>query len=217
MADIETLLKQWVAEACKYPPGSRQRQDYLTKVIRAASKKLWQERTPYYEDAVQKTWVYFCRNVCEANSAKDKYDPTKSNVTTWLNNHLRFRLKDAKGQQSLEEQRRVSPYRRGSRTGERGELVDPIDLIPAPEPVPDVLTEVRAWIAADPTGELRAKHIKGHPEVTCQVLLLRRLPPETSWKDLASEFGIPIPSLASFYQRQCLPKLRKFGESEGYV
>lgn len=217
MADIETLLKQWVAEACKYPPGSRQRQYYLTKVIRAVSKKLWQERTPYYEDAMQKTWVYFCRNVCEANSAKGKYDPTKSNVTTWLNNHLRFRLKDAKSQQSLEEQRRVSPYRRGSRTGERGELVDPIDQIPAPEPVPDLLSQVRAWIAADPTGELRAKHIKGRPEITCQVLLLRRLPPETSWKDLSSEFGIAIPTLASFYQRQCVPQLRKFGESEGYV
>jgi hypothetical protein len=46
---------------------------------------------------------------------------------------------------------------------------------------------------------------------------LRRLPPETSWEKLSQELGIPISSLSTFYQRKCLPKLRNFGESEGYV
>jgi hypothetical protein len=48
------------------------------------------------------------------------------------------------------------------------------------------------------------------------VLILRRLPPETPWKVLSEEFDIPSSTLSSFYQRQCLPRLREFGKSEGY-
>jgi hypothetical protein len=60
-------------------------------------------------------------------------------------------------------------------------------------------------------------HIAGRPEVNAQVLILRRLPPEASWKELSAEFNLPISTLSSFYQRQCIPRLRKFGESEGYL
>jgi hypothetical protein len=60
-------------------------------------------------------------------------------------------------------------------------------------------------------------HITNHPEVTAKVLILRRLPPEDSWKSIAAEFNVSIPTLSSFYQRQCLPRLRNFGESEGYL
>ncbi|MDJ0689538.1 MAG: helix-turn-helix domain-containing protein [Xenococcaceae cyanobacterium MO_188.B32] len=44
-----------------------------------------------------------------------------------------------------------------------------------------------------------------------------RLPPETSWQELSKEFGISISTLSNFYQRQCMPRLRNFAKSEGYI
>ena len=75
----------------------------------------------------------------------------------------------------------------------------------------------KQWAKTDPSGELQSIHIQGHPLVTCQVLILERLPPETSWKTMSAEFNISISTLTSFYRRQCIPRLRKFGESQGYM
>lgn len=216
MTEFDDPLYQLVVEACKHPPGSVQRQRNLTKVIRLVSPKLWREYTPYYQDALQQTWVYFCQNVCEKGTG-EKYDPTRSSVATWLNYYLRRRLQDHFIHHQKQQAIQASGQARGAKSGEPGERVDPIDLVPAPPDVPPILEEVKAWAEADATGELCATHIKGHPEVNCQVLILRRLPPETSWKALSEEFGLAIPTLSAFYQRQCVPRLRKFGESEGYV
>lgn len=71
---------------------------------------------------------------------------------------------------------------------------------------------VRAKIEADETGELRECHIEDHREVTAQVLILQRLPPEAKWKDLAKEFGISTSTLSCFYQRQCKPRLKAICE-----
>jgi hypothetical protein len=34
---------------------------------------------------------------------------------------------------------------------------------------------------------------------------------------LSEEFGLSIGTLSSFYKRQCLPRLRKFAEEQGYL
>jgi hypothetical protein len=77
------------------------------------------------------------------------------------------------------------------------------------------LEDLETWAQTDSEGELRRTCIKGRPDVNCQVLILKRLPPEVSWKELSEEFTLSIPTLSSFYQRQCIPRLRKFAESEG--
>ena len=96
------------------------------------------------------------------------------------------------------------------------DLVDPIENLAAEPDIPPILDDVQRWAEADESGELRRVKIEGS-QVTCQTLILRRLPPEASWKDLAAEFGLSISTLSSFYQRQCLPRLRKFGETQGYL
>ena len=93
MEKIANTLAQLVKEACEHPPGSRNRQKKLTKIIRLVNSKLWKENTAYYEDALQETWVYFCQNICEGKTAKI-YDPDKASIVTWLNNYLKWRLKD---------------------------------------------------------------------------------------------------------------------------
>lgn len=209
-------LAQLVTEACKYPPGSPQRQRYLTQAIRLTASKLWRENVAYYQDALQQTWEYFCKNICERTTG-ERYDPARGSVITWLNYYLKRRLQDFYIEQQKQQIRTAGSQRQSARSGEQEGEIDPVDRVAAPADVPPILEAVQTWAEADPSGELCRTHIEGKPEVNCQVLILRRLPPETSWKDLSEELGAAVPTLSSFYQRQCLPRLRKFGESEGYL
>lgn len=210
MNQQEERLRQLVERACAHPAGSAERQKNLTRIIRLVTPKLWKEYAPYYQDALQQTWVYFCQNICEGNTGKP-YDPDRGSVITWLNFYLKRRLQDFFIDTQKE---RATTVRK---LGDDSQTTDPVDNLAADPDVPPLLEDVKRWVQADPDGELQRNHITDRPEVNCQVLILRRLPPETSWKDLAAEFDLSISTLSSFYQRQCLPRLRKFGESEGYL
>lgn len=214
MNDWDKQLRQMVEDACRHRSGSVQRQKNLTRIIRIVSNKLWKDYNPYYQDALQQTWIYFCQNICEGNTA-DPYNPDRGTVVTWLNSYLKRRLQDFYIEDQKQKAKTVSPH--PSKLGDSDEVINPIENVAAEPEVPDLLEEVRRWVEDDPTGELSSVHISNCPQVTCQVLILRRLPPEQSWKELAKEFNVSISTLSSFYQRQCLPRLRKFGESEGYL
>lgn len=216
MNDLDERLRTLVREACSNPPGSLKRQRYLTQIIRLVSGKLWKESVPYYQDALQQTWIYFCQNLCEGKTGAC-YDPNRSGLATWLNSYLRRRLQDFFIEQRKQEVTLATPQSKQGRSGEAGDVIDPLDMVPSEPDVPPILDQVKQWAEEDVTGELHTVHIEGHPQVNCQLLILRRLPPETSWKELAGEFGLSVSTLSSFYQRQCLPRLRKFGETEGYL
>ena len=212
---LEERLHQLVTEACRHRAGSAERQKNLTKIIRLIANKLWRENTPYYQDALQQTWVYFCQNICEGNTG-EPYNPSRGSVITWLNYYLKRRLQDFY-LEDQERRRKIVSNIAILGLGEPDESIDTLANIPDEPNLPPLLEEVRIWAQTDPDGELSSIHIAKHPAVTCQVLILRRLPPEESWKALAAEFNLSISTLSSFYQRQCLPRLRKFGESEGYL
>ena len=216
MVQFDEQLRSLVTEACGYPLGSPQRQKLLTQIIRLTANRLWRESTPYYQDALQQTWLYFCRNVCEGLTGQI-YDPTYGSVITWLNAYLKRRLQDFYINQNREQATTV-PLRVGQSTsGGIRETIDPVDNLTAAPQAPPILEDLVMWVQTDSEGELRRTYIKGRPDVNCQVLILQRLPPEVSWKELSEEFGLSIPTLSSFYQRQCLPRLRKFAELEGLL
>lgn len=204
-------LKQLVKETCRHPVGSPQRQKGLTQLVRIISRQLWHSSAAYYPDALQQTWIYFCRNLCEATTTR-AYDPDIANPITWLNAYLRRRLQDFQIAENRQLATTVSPASLRTEDG----LLDPIDRLPAPPDIPPWLDQVRDWAEADPTDELKSICITGYPQVTAQLLILKRLPPETSWKTLSADYGISIGTLSSFYQRQCLKRLRAFGQSQGY-
>lgn len=216
MVQFDEQLRCLVSEACGHPPGSPQRQKLLTQIIRLTANRLWRESTPYYQDALQQTWLYFCRNVCEGLTGKI-YDPTYGSVITWLNAYLNRRLQDFYTNQNREQATTVSPRVRQSTSGGIRETIDPVDNLPATPQAPPILEDLEIWAKTDSEGELRRTYIKGRPDVNCQVLILKRLPPEVSWRELSEEFELSIPTLSSFYQRQCLPRLRKFAELEGLL
>lgn len=207
MEKISDNLTWLVQEACKYPPGHKKRQKILTQIIRLVNHKLWRENTAYYEDALQETWIYFCQNICEQNTAK-QYDPNKASIITWLNNYLKWRLKDS--YIKIEKQKK---YRASVRVDKNNRIIDPVDNLPAQPDTVAILQEIEEWVIKDPEYKLRYTSLTRHPQITCQLLIQKRLPPETPWKNLAEEYGISAGTLSSFYQRKCKPLLREFSRS----
>ena len=214
MNELQEKVQTLIAEACRHPVGSPQRQRRLTQIIRLVANQLWKENVPYYQDALQQTWIYFCQNLCEGKTGR-VYAPEKATVVTWLNAYLKRRLQD--GYIDLQKQRARTVSRSAAGANSDDQPLDPIDRLAAPPDAPPLLAEVRIWAESDPEDKLTRIHIANHPHITCQLLILKRLPPETPWKDLAIELGVSIGTLSSFYQRQCQPLLREFGRSQGYL
>lgn len=216
--NLSQQLQQLVAEACSHPPKSLMRRQKLSEIVRliVQSGRLWQEGTPHYNDALQQTWVYFCRNVCEANTAKKPYDPHLASVITWLDTYLRRRLQDFNNERKQEKViRDLQPV---STDSEARNLINYVANPPTHSDSPLViLEETKKWVLADPEGELSSVHINKRPDVTCQILILKRLPPETSWKKIALEFNLPPSTAPNFYKRECLPRLRNFAKKQGYL
>ena len=208
---IANTLAQLIREACRYPYGSSQRQKKLTQIIRLLESKLWQENTAYYEDALQETWIYFCQNICEGKTAKP-YNPERASVVTWLNNYLKWRLKDGYIRTAKQRKQTAS-----SRVDESNKIIDPVDSLAAKPDIPPILEEVKKWALQDSDRQLRRIHLDNHPHITCQLLILKRLPPETPWKTLAEEYQVSAGTLSSFYQRRCKPLLREFSKLQGYI
>ncbi|MEQ9235825.1 sigma-70 family RNA polymerase sigma factor [Coleofasciculus sp. E2-BRE-01] len=207
-ADIDQQLRQLVAQTCQYPRRSLQRRRSLDQLIRAIAQsgKLWRENSPDYEEALQQTWLYLCRKI-------ENYDPAIATVTTWLDAYLKQRLNDLR----LKRWQDMKRYQPQPPPGWENPI-NPIENLPNTHPdIPPLLEETRQWAESDPDGDLSSSHIRGRPDITCQVLILRRLPPETEWRKLEAEFNCRISTLATFYQRHCVPLLRKFGESQGYL
>lgn len=200
-------LKQLVAQSCQYPADSWERKKYLNRLVGVIinSGKLWRENTPYYEDALQQTWLYFVRNLCEGNTCQP-YNPGKSSVTTWLNSYLKYRLLDFRTQKQKE--RQLYQHLKSHQSD---------ILTETPQQVPPILEQTRSWVESDPQGELTSTHMKKRPDITCQRVILRRLPPETGWEELATELNCPLSTLYSFYKRQCRPRLRQFAKSQAYI
>lgn len=205
--NLNQQLEQLVALACSYPAKSLQRRQKLNELVRLVirSGKLWKENTPYYNDALQQTWLYFCRNL-------EQYDPERSNVITWIDNYLKWRLLDFYNKELQEQVRTTS-----SPSPETEEITNQIENVPASPDIPLILEETYQWVQADRDGELRSIHVKDRPDVTCQILILRRLPPETPWKTIAKEFNLPPSTAPNFYKRECLPRLRNFALKQGYL
>jgi hypothetical protein len=209
-----STIRQLVETACSHPPGHPKRQRALTQILRDTLPRLWRDSSPYYADALQRTLMFFTENICEAKTGK-RYDPEVATIATWLNFYLRKRILDAQIGAQNRSSREVSVW-----SGSDDDSLDLIQQLPAPpdtQTAMDMLDRVRHWAETDESGELRSLCIKGYPHITAQLLILRRLPPETQLKTLAEELGAGIPTLNSFYQRQCLPRLRNFGKQQGYL
>ncbi len=207
-----------IAKACQYLPGSLGRGRFLSKLIREIVKsgKLWKENTDYYEEALQKTWIYLSQNLCEATTAKRPYNPEESSIYTWLNAYLKMRLLDCR----LDEQKakQKQKYRKiVSLEGEQDEAI--VNSIENQQAEPDAsfyVAEVIEWIETDPNNELKSRHIRGKPQINCQILLQRQCLYGQSLQELAKELGCASSTLYQLFNNDCRSLLQKFCEDQGY-
>jgi hypothetical protein len=202
---LNEQLRQLLEEICKQPSGGCQRQKLLNQLIykMQQSRRIWRGGDvtgDRYEDALQQTWLWFCKNL-------HQYDPTQASVITWFNTTLKYRLADTRREVAREKATRIA--------NDDAEF-DLADRLPANTETPPILAEIRAWVERE-EKTLRRLHLRDCPEINARVLILRRLPPATTWQALALEFGVAATTLSHFYQRTCFPRLLEFGKTQGYL
>lgn len=139
MEKLNETLRQLVTETCSYPKNSDSRQQNLARIIKELKSSRRLKRglnlpEADYEDILQNTWIYLCQNLCESETAKSPYDPKCSCLLTWINAYLSWRLLDYYLKVERERQ-----SRKFVQESAEGEILDPLDLIPAQAETPPIL------------------------------------------------------------------------------
>lgn len=91
------------------------------------------------------------------------------------------------------------------------EAGEELENIPQPESEPILSEQLREYLQTS-SNQLLQKYIRGHPEVTFQVIALNRLDGK-SWKEISETFKIGIPALSNFFQRnleKIAPEIKKY-------
>lgn len=214
MVDIVQYLHQLIAEACSYPRGSLERNRKLTEIIFLMQNSGRISRNGQlnqfdYEDVLGKTWLYFCRNLCEAVTAQTSFDPERANVFTWFNSYLKYRICDRLKEIEEERNNQIQPQ-----CDLKGQSIDPITSIPYTSPTPRLIDEIHQWLE-DNQISLSRIHLRDCSEANVYSLILHHLVFDISWPILAQKFQAPTSTLSNFYNKQCLPLLKKwYGEQQ---
>lgn len=212
MNEINQQLKQLALEAQQHPAKTKQRQQALTKLLKAIqqSGQLVRPRQgdflgfyeEIYAEALQRLFFHICERI-------DDYDPQRE-VLQWANFLLNKRF-------FVEASRSVMPtLPKGVNPKEIKRLT--IDDLDRNNPIeaniqenPSLFQEVFQCLESDPEGIFKGTHISQHPAANFQFLAIQILS-GYSWKEISAELEIKIPTLSSFYQR-CLTKFApKFKE-----
>ncbi len=214
MNELDLELRQLIASAILHLPKSLERQQLLARVhiLVMKSGKLWKEHTPYYNDALQEMWEYCCEH-------PEEYNPDIKSPIVWLDDELKKRLRRMRDGKYRQQRRFITAIQT-----EQGVINNPVDNIvasPDIQSVMEIWEKTILWVQNDPDGRLRSVCFRKRPEINAQALILRRLPPDTpSWQTIADEFKLnpqQAKDLPKFYNRKCLPLLREFGLTNGYI
>jgi len=189
-------LKKLALEAQRHPPYTELRQYTLGELVEAIqlSGKLGHpHRTQFsgqfyellYEEAVNKTLIYVCRKI-------DTYDPERGQekkFMSWVN----FRL-----------DRAILETSRKCREQNVIDLPSILDLEKKLQPDESVslLDQARETIEIDGQKLFKKTHIRNRPDANFQAIALARFAGE-NWEEISAKFGIPLPTLSSFFRRCC--------------
>jgi DNA-directed RNA polymerase specialized sigma24 family protein len=218
MNDLDQTLCQMLSEVCAAPLKSPERQQWLGEIYQLVMKsgRLWRESVPYYNDVVQEMWEYCCQH-------PETYDPSVCSVITWLNDHLKRYLRRYREANSRQNRRLVNRSQFGMSPLDSENSSDLIDTLPSPpdiQPLLEMWKITLDWVNTDPDQVLRKTLFRKRSDINAQILILRRLPPETPWLVLAQTFQLTpaeAKDLPKFYYRKCLFPLRQFGISQGFI
>lgn len=213
MDDLNATLKQLVAQAVSQPVKSTDRRQTLYQIYQLVTRsgKLWRDRQPYYNDALQEMWEYCCHHL-------EDYDPSVKQVITWLDDELKRRLQRYRYAQQRDATKHIPTQSEGN-----DRLPPPAERLPAPPDIQPSLAmweQTLAWVRTDPDQTLGKTCFRKRPTVNCQKLCEQRFPPETAWGAIATELNLnaaEAKDLPKWYCRRCLPLLREFGVAQGFL
>ncbi|MEO0803993.1 MAG: hypothetical protein AAFY57_17200 [Cyanobacteria bacterium J06642_2] len=182
LADLDARLIRLTRGAYMSPPQSVTRQKLLTELMRTITTHLWIDRSPEEADALHHVLHYIIHNL---------------NL--------------------------VAAYE--WQTGIHASFIDGFEADCRAYSSPPTQTDdffkdeiaqfalradaIVVYITADPYRDWRQTYLPGRPDINCQRITLQRLQHQTDWKTLAEELSTSPRTLATFFQQQCLPKLRQ--------
>ena len=195
--ELDEKLKQLAVSAQQHLPLTAGRQlalRLLVQEILCSGRLCYPQRGKFsdsyqdiYDDALQELMLFVCQHI-------DRYNSERGTVMTWVNMLLERRFF-----------REAIPKVLGRQDIKRVTLSDLDNLTSnSPEESERLTDKLKACIELDPEGFLQAEHIKDYPAANFQALLKRRISGK-SWKKIAAEFDLKIPTVSSFYYR-CLTK-----------
>lgn len=207
-------IHQLIAEACCHSKGSLERNKKLTEImsLMQSSGRILRDGQLNqfdYEDVLSKTWLYFCRNLCEANTASRYFEPERANIFTWFNSYLSYRIIDRLNEIASESYQQIYPRF----DPETGRLIDPIENIPAVSSTNLLIDEIRQWLE-DNQKRFVHIYIRNNPNANVYIIILHRCIFDTSWKALSQQLHESSSTLSNFYRRKCLPLLMQWIEEQ---
>lgn len=211
---LDKKLREMALAAKSQPQGSLARRRELANLISAIlrSNRLCRPRRDqfqgFYEDiyaeALQLLFLFICDRI-------DDYHAEKGEVLQWVNFLLRRRFFIEASREFLPTSFKGIDAKATKRLSlEHLDRNNPLEL--NPQLIPLLSQEVKACIEEDPEELFEKAHIIDHPDASFQYIACRRLE-DYSWADLSTQFGIPVPTLSSFYRR-CIarfgPKIKEY-------
>ena len=213
--DFDRSLLKLVQEAQQHPFQSNQRQSALNrlseKILRSGrlghpQKGSWQPN--FYEDlyneALQKTLLKICQTI-------DNYHGEHP-VLAWVNFHLNKQFIEV-----------VKDYYKKGITyipkSEKKQLTTSVlslDDLDKYIPEENTLTDaelLRQFLENDPENFLKTEQIQDRPAVTFQLLAQAKFVEDKTWSEIATNLGIPVQTIYSFFYRQLqkyMPYFRKY-------
>jgi DNA-directed RNA polymerase specialized sigma24 family protein len=178
--------------------ASLEKQIALTKLFSELTVKINQLPKPQtdasnyvYEEALQDTYLYICKNI-------HNYDPARGSIIGWLLFILKKRKINSFNSINWDI---MSIY---TYTGD-GNEVNIYDIHISPELNPLPSEKLLAFIKEDPEGLLQHELFNRNPNASFQTILLKKIEEDKSWEEIAQEFkiGATHGPIYCFYQRSC--------------
>jgi hypothetical protein len=219
LSDRQLLYQEFdnlVTQICQETSNIWKRKRLLNQLITKMTNSglIWKDDVPYYQDALQEQWHFFCSNLCESRTGA-QYDRDRASVITWFNYYFKRRLQNWAVRVHRENNSRCDR----ELFSEEGMPIDRIEILPAEDETHIIeciqcFETVQNWIETNPEGILNA-HIRGRKDLTCQVIL-RSLLSGKNFTQMAAEYGCAYQTIYGFYKNKCRSHVQEFRENHDY-
>lgn len=221
LSDRQLLYQEFdslVTQICQESSNPWKKKRLLNQLITKMQNSglIWKnhKNEPFYQDALQEQWEFFCSNLCECRTGT-QYDRDRGSVITWFNYYFKRRLQNWASRVNRDNSRRDDR----EEFLEDGTPIDRIDTLSAEDETHIIeciqcFETVQNWIETNPEGILNA-HIRGQHDLTCQVILRSLLSGKT-FTQMAAEYGCAYQTIYGFWKNKCRSHVQEFRENHDY-